>query len=315
MTGTPRITTPFDGSSTAAEVIAGVDLTGRRAVVTGAASGIGVETARALAGAGAEVTLAVRDTAAGERAAEDIRASVDDARVHVAHLDLTDLPSVAEFTSAWSGPLHLLVNNAGVMMTPETRTPSGWELQFATNHYGHFALATGLHPALAAAGGARVVALSSVAHLRSGVDFEDPHFLRQPYDPSVAYARSKTANALFAVEAQRRWADDGITANAVHPGAILETGLSRHMSQEALDGAVANGGYTFKTREQGAATSVLVATWAALDGVGGRYFEDGNEALPHEPGMHGGVAAHALDPEAAARLWEMSADAVLPART
>lgn len=316
MTETPRITTPFDGQSTAAEAVAAaaVDLTGRRAIVTGAASGIGVETARALAGAGAEVTLAVRDTAAGERAAEDIRASADGARVHVRRLDLADLASVAEFTSAWQGPLHLLVNNAGVMMTPETRTPSGWELQFATNHYGHFALTTGLHPALAAAGGARVVALSSVAHLRSGVDFDDPHFLRQAYDPSLAYARSKTANVLFAVEAQRRWADDGITVNAVHPGAILETGLSRHLSQEALDNAVSNGGYTFKTREQGAATSVVVATWPALDGVGGRYFEDGNEALPHRPGMHGGVAAHALDPEAAARLWEVSVDAVLPAR-
>ncbi|WP_329081168.1 MULTISPECIES: SDR family NAD(P)-dependent oxidoreductase [unclassified Streptosporangium] len=296
--------TPFTAQSTAAEVASGVDLTGRRAVVTGGASGIGIETARALAGAGAEVTLAVRDLQAGERVAVEIGG-----RVRVAPLDLADQRSVAAFTAAWDGPLHILVNNAGVMMTPELRTPQGWELQFATNHLGHFALATGLHRALAAAGRARVVALSSVAHLREPVDFDDLHFRVRAYDPEAAYAQSKTANALFAVEANRRWAVDGITVNAVHPGAIL-TNLTRHMDQEDLDASIAGGGYTFKTPEQGAATSVLVAASPLLEGVGGRYFEDCAPARRHVPGTSGGVADHALDPGAADRLWRVSLDAL-----
>jgi NAD(P)-dependent dehydrogenase (short-subunit alcohol dehydrogenase family) len=310
MTVHTRITTPFTAESTAAEVIDGVDLTGRRAIVTGGASGIGVETARALAGAGAEVTLAVRDVGAGERVAVDITASTGNERVRVGPLDLADRGSVAAFGDAWEGPLHILVNNAGVMMTPELRTPEGWELQFATNHLGHFALATALHPALAAADRARVVSLTSVGHLNAGVDFDDIHFRVRPYDPAVAYGQSKTATSLFAVEAHRRWAADGITVNAVHPGAILDTNLTRHMSKEALERAVRHGGYTWKTPQQGAATSVLVATWPALEGAdaGGHYFEDCEEALPHSPERFGGVAPHALDPEAAARLWQVSVD-------
>jgi NAD(P)-dependent dehydrogenase (short-subunit alcohol dehydrogenase family) len=312
MTEPTLITTPFTAESTAAEVADGVDLSGRRAVVTGGSSGIGVETARALAGAGAEVTLAVRDVEAGERVAEDIRATTGNERVHVAPLDLSDQRSVAAFAGAWDGPLHILVNNAGVMNTPELRTPEGWELQFATNHLGHFALSTGLHPALAAAGRARVVSLSSAGHLRAGIDFDDVHFRTRAYEPVIAYGQSKTANALFAVEAQRRWAGDGITVNAAHPGAIL-TNLTRHMSQEELDRAVASG-YVFKTPQQGAATSVLLATWPPLDGVGGRYFEDCDQAQPHVPGVHRGVAAHALDPEAAARLWQASLDMIAASR-
>ena len=151
MTANPLITTPFTAQSTAAEVVHGIDLTGRRVIVTGGASGIGIETARALAGAGAEVTLAVRNRAAGERTARDITATTANPRVLVAPLDLADQASVASFSQAWDGPLHILVNNAGVMASPEMRTPEGWELQFATNHLGHFALATGLHRALAAA--------------------------------------------------------------------------------------------------------------------------------------------------------------------
>ncbi|MDX3853387.1 SDR family NAD(P)-dependent oxidoreductase [Streptomyces sp. AK02-01A] len=309
MTEQTRITTPFTAQSTAAEVVDGIDLTGHRAVVTGATSGIGVETARALAGAGAEVTLAVRDVQSGARAAEDITATTGNKNVLVAPLDLADQRSVAAFTAAWHGPLHILVNNAGVMATPETRTPEGWELQFATNHLGHFALATGLRPALAAAGRARVVSLSSVGHLRAPVDFDDIHFHERAYDPNVAYDQSKTANALFAVEAHRRWAGDGITVNAAHPGAILSN-LTRHIEQEVLDGLVASGAYVFKTPQQGAATSVLLATWPPLEGVGGRYFEDCNEALRHVPGTSGGVADHALDPVAAERLWRVSLDMI-----
>src|SRR3981189_3308510 len=165
MTLSTRITTPFSAGSTAAGVSAGIALSGRRTVVTGGASGIGVETARALAAAGAEVTLAVRNLDAGRRTAADITASTGNGPVRVAALDLSDQASVASFVAAWDEPLHILVNNAGVMASPQMRTPEGWELQFATNHLGHFALTTGLHAALKAAGGARVVAVSSSAHL------------------------------------------------------------------------------------------------------------------------------------------------------
>jgi NAD(P)-dependent dehydrogenase (short-subunit alcohol dehydrogenase family) len=312
-----RITTQFGAPSTAAEVIAGIDLTGRRAIVTGGASGIGVETARALASANAEVTLAVRDLEAGERVADDIAASTGNKQVLVAPLDLTDPASIGALVARWSGPLNLLVNNAGVMRLPELQlTPDGWEMQFATNHLGHFALAVGLHDALAAAGNARIVSLSSRGHLRSPVIFEDINFTSRPYDPFLAYGQSKTANVLFAVEATRRWAADGITANAVHPGAILATNLSRHLRPEAVAGLRTSGMYEFKTIEQGAATSVLVATSRRLEGIGGRYFEDCNEALvvDSDPSSPFGVAPHALDPDAAARLWQVSVDAMFGIR-
>lgn len=169
------LTTLFGFESTAATVIAGIDLTGKRAIVTGASSGIGVETARALAGAGAAVTLAVRNLDAGKSTARDIIASTANRQVFAAHLDLADRDSVAAFLGAWDGPLHILVNNAGVMATPELRTPDGWELQVATNHLGHFALATGLHDALVAAGNARVVSVSSAGHRFSPVVFQDIH--------------------------------------------------------------------------------------------------------------------------------------------
>jgi NAD(P)-dependent dehydrogenase (short-subunit alcohol dehydrogenase family) len=287
-----RITTPFGFGTTAAEVVEGIDLSGKRVVVTGGAAGIGIETARALSDAGAEVTLAVRDLDAGPSAAAAIGA-------RVAHLDLTDRASIVAFTAAWQGPLHVLVNNAGVMATPEERTAEGWELQFATNHLGHFELALGLHAALAAGAPSRIVSLSSTAHLSSPVVWDDIHFLFRPYDPILAYAQSKTANALFAVGAAARWAGDGITANAVMPGAI-PTSLQRHI------GGVRAAPEFQKTPEQGAATSVLAATSPLLDGIGGRYFADCNESLPvthREPGDLTGVAPYALDPGNAERLW------------
>ncbi|MEV7808094.1 SDR family NAD(P)-dependent oxidoreductase [Microbispora sp. NPDC088329] len=310
MTQTTRITTPFTGQSTAAEVLEGVDLRGRRAVVTGGASGIGVETARALAAAGAEVTIAVRDLDAGRRTAQDIAATTAGAPVLVAPLDLADRASVASFAAGWEGPLHILVNNAGVMASPETRTPEGWELQFATNHLGHFALATALHPALAAAGGARVVSVSSSAHLYSPVVFDDIHFRERPYDPILAYGQSKTANVLFAVEAARRWAGDGIAVNALMPGGI-PTNLQRHLEPGYLERRRASGesgDVTWKNTEQGAATSVLLAASPLVEGVTGRYFEDNQEAEIGEPGGRRGVAAYALDPEAATLLWQVSVD-------
>ena len=301
------ITTPFGFDSTAAEVIAGVDLSGRRAIVTGASSGIGIETARALAGAGAEVTLAVRDLAAGERVAADIGGTVT-----VAALDLSDLDSVDTFVAAWDGPLHILVNNAGVMAIQElTLSTSGHEMQFATNHLGHFALAVGLHDALASAGGARIVSVSSGGHLRSPVVFDDIDFAFRDYDPFGAYGQSKTANVLFAVAATRRWESEGIVANALMPGGI-DTPLQRHLPAEYAKQALTafrSAGTDFKTVEQGAATSTLLAASPLLEGIGGRYFENCNQARVVDrrggPGR-GGVAPYALDPANVQRLWELS---------
>jgi NAD(P)-dependent dehydrogenase (short-subunit alcohol dehydrogenase family) len=303
---TTRITTPFGWGSTAAEVAADTDLTGRRAVVTGGASGIGTETARVLAAHGAEVTIAARDLEAAGRVAAGI-----DGDVHTGLLDLADLDSVRAFTAAWEGPLHLLVNNAGVMAVPElTLDDAGLEIQFATNHVGHFALTVGLHDALAAAEGARVVSLSSRGHLRSPVVFDDLSFERREYTPFGAYGQSKTANVLLAVGIDDRWAGEGITANAVHPGGILETNLSRHMDQEQIDAVVNSGVIEPKSIEQGAATTLVAAVWPALEGDGGHYFEDCNEAevihVAEGENPPNGVADYAVDHANADRLWELS---------
>ena len=306
------VRTPFGERSTAADVAAGVDLLQRRAIVTGASSGIGVETARVLADHGAEVTLAVRDIAAGEAVATSIRTSTGNDAVAVRELELADPASVAAFVSGWTGPLDILINNAGVMAIPElTLTARGDELHFATNHLGHFQLATGLHDALRASGSARVVSLSSSAHLYCPVLFDDPSFAFVPYTPFVGYGQSKTANVLFAVEADRRWNRDGITVNAVMPGGIA-TALQRHIDPEVLERARREAGASaeLKTVEQGAATSILAAVSPLLDGVGGRYLEDCNEAeivssRADSDGRHG-VALYALDPANAERLWEMS---------
>jgi len=238
--------------------------------------------------------------------------------------------SVRDFAAQWDGPLHLLVNDAGIMALPErTVNGDGHELQFATNHLGHFALTTGLHAALsqgatedaaAVLGGSRIVSLSSRGHLRAGIDFDDVDFDRRSYDPLIAYGQSKTANVLLAVEAGRRWTADGITANAVHPGVILETGLSRHMPAQALSNVLATNNTTFqttfKTVGQGAATSVVVATSPDLNGVTGRYFEDCRrseilpEGTPDIAAHASGVAWYALDPASAQRLWELSEELI-----
>jgi len=296
-----RITTPFDINSTAAQVVDGIDLRGKRAIVTGGASGIGVETARALAGAGADVTLAVRDIKAGGQVAAEIRGTTDGGSVDVRRLELTHLDSVDEFVAEWDGPLDILVNNAGVMATPETYTDQGWELQFATNHLGHFKLTLGLHSALAAAHRSRIVSVSSSAHFRSPVIFDDLFFRFMPYDPWAAYGQSKTANVLFAVEATRRWAADGITANSLMPGAIA-TNLQRH------SGGAQTPPNERKTTEQGASTSVLLATSPQLEGIGGRYFVNNQEAVVVDRPTNDmtGVAPYALDPANAERLWDVS---------
>ena len=303
------ITTGFGFRSTTENVIAGVDLHGKRAIVTGATSGLGVETARALGSAGAEVTLAVRRPETGERVAADLRRETGNGAIHVEALDLADQSSVAAFIDRWQGPLHILVNNAGVMAIPQlTRTGEGWEMQFVSNYLGHFALVLGLRTALVSATGARVVSVSSTGHLFSPVVFDDLHFRFRPYDPWAGYGQSKTANVLLAVELTRRWADDGVVANALNPGAIA-TGLQQH------SGGLQTPEEFRKTVPQGASTAVLLAASPLVEGVGGRYFENNAEApivseRAASLGRAGGVAGYALDPDNAARLWETSIELI-----
>lgn len=313
------ITTRFDATSTADDVVAGVDLTGVRAVVTGASSGLGLETARSLARAGADVTMAVRNTDAGAQAAAAIAASTGQGRVRVAALDLADRAAVATFVHGWHGPLHLLINNAAVIPAALARTADGWELQFATHHLGHFVLSLGLHDALTAGarerGEARIVSVSSTAHMRSPIVFDDLHFARRAYDPQAAYAQSKTANSLFAVEATRRWAADGIVANAVNPGGVA-TGLQRHFTQKQKDYLVeaeAAGVFAYKTPQQGAATTLVAAVAPEFAHTGGHYLDDAREAptVPDDADLftHShGVKEWALDPGTAQRLWSVSLD-------
>ncbi|MFJ4467239.1 SDR family NAD(P)-dependent oxidoreductase [Streptomyces sp. NPDC089424] len=300
-------TTPFGKRATAAEVLDGVDLSGRRMIVTGGSSGLGAETVRALAGAGAQVTIATRNP-------DDAKPLLAEfPQTQAAALDLADLNSVRAFCSAWSGPLDGLVANAGVMMLPTRQTNAqGWEMQLAINYLGHFALAVGLRPALQSAENARVVVVSSGAQLRAGLDFDDPHFERRSYDPFVAYSQSKTADVLLAVGISRRWAEDGITANACAPGSI-HTNLARHMDKATLmalgamdaDGNLVTPDY-FKTPAQGAATTVLLAASPLLDGISGRYFEDNQESevVDGGPDVREGVAKWSVDPAAADRLWD-----------
>jgi NAD(P)-dependent dehydrogenase (short-subunit alcohol dehydrogenase family) len=309
-------TRKYGAATTAAEIVENVDLHGRRVVVTGASSGIGVETARALASTGADVTLAVRNVEAGRKVADGIAEKLPPGAgaLQVARLDLADPASVAGLVGAWTGPLHILINNAGVMALPRlTRTPAGYEMQFATNHLGHFALATGLHQWLAAANGARVVSVASIGHLFSPVVFDDLHYRFRPYDQWTSYGQSKSANVLFAVGAAQRWADDGIAVNALMPGNVASTALARHMGADDL----ANFGRetelalpAVKTVEQGAATSLLLAASPDVEGVTGRYYEDCAEAPQvTERGTHtGGVAPYALDPNNADRLWRISGE-------
>jgi NAD(P)-dependent dehydrogenase (short-subunit alcohol dehydrogenase family) len=317
----PLITTRFDAASTADEVVADEDLTSVRAIVTGASSGIGLETARSLARAGAEVTLAVRNPDAGAKAAQDIGKSTGSDDVRVAVIDLTDQAAVASFVQTWNGPLHLLINNAGVITPALSRTAEGWELQFATNYLGHFALSRGLHSALAAGAGergeARIVSLTSGAHMRSPIVFDDIQFERRDYDPQAAYAQSKTATSLLAVEASRRWAHDGIVANAVNPGGVA-TGLQRSFTQKQKDylaEAEAAGAFTYKTAQQGAATTLVAAVAAEFAQTGGHYLDDGREAhtVPNDADLFTnshGVKQWAIDPEIAQKLWTVSLDLI-----
>jgi NAD(P)-dependent dehydrogenase (short-subunit alcohol dehydrogenase family) len=308
----------FGARSTALEVIAGRDLRGREAIVTGGASGIGVETVRALATAGARVVLAARNAEQAGSVAATLRRETGNEQIEARVVDLASLASVRRFVEAYLSdrrPLHVLINNAGVMATPLSYTEDGFELQFGTNHIGHFALTVGLLPALRAAGTARIVSLSSIGHRRSDVHFEDLNFRERAYDPFLAYGQSKTANALFAVGVTQRYGGEGITSNAVMPGGII-TGLQKHMSREqqlALGWFDESGKLNdrFKSTEQGAATSIWAAVAPELDGVGGRYLEDCAIAQPWtEERPMSGYMPYALDPGRAERLWEVSEELV-----
>lgn len=309
----------FDRNATADQVLEGIDLAGRLALVTGASSGLGAESARALAAHGAEVVMTGRDVAKTEAAAAAIRSATGNPRVSVLELHLEVPASVRAFAKEFLARhprLDLLLANAGVMACPLARTAEGWEMQLATNHLGHFLLTGLLAPALRAGAPARVVAVSSAGHTFSPVVFDDLHFERRPYDKWSAYGQSKTANILFAVELDRRLAGRGVRAFAIHPG-MIATELGRHLTPEdlAMLGArakqrQASGQTSFKTIPQGAATQLFAATAPELEGKGGLYLEDcqisGTSACP------GGIgcAPYALDPEAASRLWEVSESAV-----
>lgn len=305
----------FSAESTAEQVSAGIDLGGKVAVVTGGASGIGEETARVLALRGARVAVAARSIEKAEAAVERIRETVPQAQLGIVELELAELHSVrtAAKTLLDSYPeIHLLINNAGIMACPLQRTADGCEMQFGTNHIGHFLLTCLLVPALRAGAPARVVNLSSAGHKYSPVDFDDPHFERREYDKWAAYGQSKTANILFSVELNRRLAP-AVTANAVHPGAII-TNLGRHLTSKDLEmfgESIKETGMRYKNVEQGAATTVWAATAPELEGRGGQYLEDCQIGRPmSEATPTSGFAPYALDGKAAQRLWTLSEEIV-----
>ncbi|TCO51057.1 NAD(P)-dependent dehydrogenase (short-subunit alcohol dehydrogenase family) [Kribbella antiqua] len=305
MTGQHKIGSGFGFSSTADDVLRGIDLSGKLAVVTGGYSGLGLETTRALVKAGAHVVVPARRPDAAAEALGGI-AEVDS-------LDLGDLSSVQGFADRFlaSGrSIDLQINNAAIMASPETRVGPGWEAQFATNHLGHFALVNRLWPALVAGGGARVVSVSSTGHRRSDIRWDDLEF-RQGYDKWEAYGQAKTANVLFAVQLDALGKDSGVRAFSLHPGGIL-TPLQRHLERSEMVGygwidEDGNPTQHFKNTEQGAATQVWAATSPQLDGLGGVFCED-CEVAEVSTDDSPGVRPYAIDPASAARLWTVSAE-------
>lgn len=315
----------FTAASTATEVLAGIDLTGRNVIVTAGHVGLGLETTRALARAGASVVVGARSPERASAAVADLPG------VEVRRLDLLDPASIDEFAAGYRDTgraLHILVNNAGIMGVPLVRDARGYEAQFATNHLGHFQLTNELLPALRAASGARVVEVSSWGHHLSDIRWDDPHFEAGGYDGMVAYGQSKTANVLFAVELDRRWADDGIRGYALHPGGILDTNLGSSIPREQwramglLDESgniIHDPDRDLKNPQEGASTSVWAATSPLLADLGGAFLqnndiaplEDIDEPLDVEFGAGPlqttvGVTRYAVDPESAQRLWELS---------
>lgn len=299
----------FGARTTASDVLAGLALENKYAIVTGGHSGLGLETTKAFAAAGVDVLVAARDVEAAKAATRDIP------HVAIERLDLSDLASVRDFAerSLRAGRhIDMLINSAGIMACPETRVGPGWEAQFATNHIGHFALTNLLWPLLR--GGARVVSVSSAGHHNSPLRWHDPQFANG-YDKWHAYGQSKTANSLFAVHLDRLGQAHGVRAFSLHPGKIF-TPLQRHLTASEmvaagwLDESGAPADPTFKTPAQGAATQVWAATSPQLDGLGGLYCEDCDVAVRAEQAGEAfvGVKAYAVDPAEAARLWQLSAE-------
>jgi NAD(P)-dependent dehydrogenase (short-subunit alcohol dehydrogenase family) len=304
----------FDRETTAEEVARSADLSGRVAIVTGASSGIGVETARALAVAGADVVLGVRDLAAGEAVARAIAAETT-RQPRVMALDLRDLASVADFACGIDGPVDLLIANAGVSKTPDAHLPNGLDVRFATNHLGHFLLALRLRDQMAQRG-ARIVVVSSGAHHNAPVHLDDLQWHGREHHDGMAYAESKSANILFAQEATRRWGPERIFANAVLPGSSL-TGLQRFHGEELKRkiGFISEDGSLnpiLKTAAQAAATTLWAATAAELEGRGGLVLEDCSEAVAAGPDTHpwSGFDASVADPDMARRLWDLSVELI-----
>ena len=308
------VDSPFGRHSEPHEVLAGIDLKGKTVIVTGGYSGIELETVRALAAAGASVTVPARDT---EKANAALAGMPGDIRI--ALMDLADIASVKRFALGFASDntaLDLLINNAGVMACPEMRVGPGWELQFGTNHMGHFALATTLLPLLQRTERPRVVALSSTGHKLSAIRWDDPNWTDGSYDKWKAYGQSKTANSLFALGINARLKDSGGQAFAVHPGGIF-TPLQRHLPTEEMivlgwlneQGEISDGARAmFKTPTQGCTTTLWAATSPLLEGMGGVYCEDCNIAAlsGEQPVRYRDVEPHAVDQDSAERLWEMS---------
>jgi NAD(P)-dependent dehydrogenase (short-subunit alcohol dehydrogenase family) len=308
----------FGETSTADDVLHGVDLRGRRVLVTGVSAGLGVETARALVAHGARVVGAARDLAKAAAATAHVRAPAGSGGgLELVRLDLASLASVracADALVAAGTPFDLVIANAGIMACPKALTADGFEMQFGTNHLGHFVLVNRIAALLAP--GARLINLSSAGHRFADVDLDDPNFEHTPYHEFTAYGRSKTANILFAVEFDRRHKARGVRATAVHPGGI-RTELARHMTEEATqqmierinaaNAAVGMPPFLFKSVPQGAATTVWAGIVASADAVGGRYCEDCHVAEVVEGAeLRGGVRTYALDPDRAAALWARS---------
>ena len=303
----------FGWASTTDEVLEGKDLSGQTVFITGANSGLGQETARAMAAKGAHVVMAGRDQAKLDEAVAAIRASVPGAQLDTITVDLGSLESIRAATSRARqrfDKIDILINNAGVMATPFTHTADGFEMQLGTNHFGHFALTGELMPLIERGTAKRIVNLSSRGHHFAPVNFDDPHFERRAYDPWESYGNSKTANILFTVGLEARLAVLGIHAYAVHPGGI-QTNLGRHMTEEMVAALMArvtskDSGFAWKTIPQGAATSCWAATASELEGKGGVYCEDCHVAEQDDESASGGVRSYALNPSFADQLWKLS---------